>query len=174
MINGPTAPKRPAPHRSRPVALSVLTALLLFGGGMIVAGLLERPAEPSWATGETAGDTARTPTIMATGPSGTTAARTPSASATLTAARSRKPSSRKRAKTAATTAPAGRPATVTPTSSPSASAKPTPSPSPSPSLPVVTLGSKCTQEGARAVSRLGLPVICARRSWDDTLRWRLA
>ncbi|MBG0562410.1 hypothetical protein [Actinoplanes aureus] len=179
MINGggsslepATASNRPAPHRSRPVALSVLAALLLAGTGMIVAGLLEHPAEPTWATSEVAD----TPVVAAQA-SGSPAGETPStATAATSAAPSRKISrnasrraSRKPKSTAPSRKPAAKPAQTSPAPRPSATAEPSPSSSPT----VVTLGSSCSPEGARAVSILGFPVICETRPWDEKLRWRL-
>ncbi|WP_328470430.1 hypothetical protein OHA21_04530 [Actinoplanes sp. NBC_00393] len=217
MINGPAASSpeeyeeqpttlvptvtaaRPAPHRPRFLALSALTALMLFGGGMIIAGLLERPAEPSWATGEAADTTDRTPTIVATasdgtptgqkpaaqtpdGQSGAPTSGTPNPGAAPTAPPSTKPSRKPKKSSAPSakptaeptkTTPAEAPSPTKPAASPSPTKKPTPSQTSS-SPQVVTLGSKCSTPGARAVSQLGFSVVCATRPWDDTLRWRLA
>lgn len=162
-----SARARSAPHRARPVALSVLAVLLLSGFGVIVAGLVERPAGPSWVTGETrtepspavtATSSSGTPTRTAPDPSPTAPATRPSAPAQQTVA-ARKPRKKKK--------PSRTPYPAAPTSSPTPSAVPTSSP------PVVTLGARCAPEGARTVSRLGFAVICGRRPWDDTLRWRL-
>ncbi|MEU4420445.1 hypothetical protein AB0F81_07435 [Actinoplanes sp. NPDC024001] len=177
------ASPRPATHRPRLLALSALAVTLLFGAGMIIAGLLERPAEPTWATGEPPG----TPTLVSAGPT-TPVADAPPVPATGEASPSpsRKPSrkpkskqpSRKPATKPTTASSAPQPAvTTTPAPSPSASrrpAQPSPTPSATSASPqVVTLGSRCSAEGSRAVSRLGFPVICATRPWDEDLRWRL-
>ncbi|MEV6305527.1 hypothetical protein AB0M02_39355 [Actinoplanes sp. NPDC051861] len=171
MISGDIVPYtgKPAPSSpKRPFVLFAVVVLALCSVGMIVIGMMDRPAEPSWATGSPlAGPASPLPSVS---PSADVS---PQPSLTRSPRRSPSPSASRRS----TKAPA-KPSVTSTTRKP---AKPTTAPATAPTTPVATsaapavatLLGDCATEGARAQTSAGWPLVCLTRPWDPELRWRL-
>ncbi|MFC7529641.1 hypothetical protein [Actinoplanes sp. GCM10030250] len=163
------------PVHRRQLVVSGVVLLALLSIGMIVAGMLDRPAEPSWATPQPGDDPDRTATAPYSVSASPSAPASPSATGSPSPARTSLPARKLSAK------PSPRPTSASPsrnpTRKPPASTSPTRQPAPTPtatSPQIAQLLADCSPEGARAETRSGIPLACRTRPWDPELRWRLA